>query len=223
MRNEIYLYFDTVCYYSDEAACYDFHLLVSEGCPWVVEWDDGTRKRYVGTGEWQFASHAFQYYGVQSIHIFAEDEGDILGFKSGGRFCGVLKKVNISRCPALSYFENCHAERLDVSANPRLKELCCDHGTFDVLDLSGNSELEKLTVSWCKNLTALNLSRNPVLRELELTYSGVRRLGLHNRSVLHDVVLQDVELDERSMKYLHQVLEQNGGGVRRPWYCIEEE
>lgn len=61
------------------------------------------------------------------------------------------------------------------------------------------------------------------MRELELTYSGVRRLGLHNRSVLHDVVLQDVELDERSMKYLHQVLEQNGGGVKKPWYCIDEE
>ena len=105
---------------------------------------------------------------------------------------------------------------------PRLKELCCDHGTFDVLDLSGNSELEKLTVSWCKNLTALNLSRNPVLRELELTYSGVRRLGLHNRSVLHDVVLHGVELDERSVKYLHQVLEQNGGCIRKPSYIDEE-
>lgn len=217
MKNEIYLNFDAVRYYSDETPCYDFHLLVSEGCSWVVEWGDGVVKRYAGTGKWQLGSHAFPDGGVQCIHIFVENECDILGFKSGGSYRGLLKKVNISRCPALSYFENCHAESLDVSANPHLKELCCEHGTFDKLDLSGNPELEKLTITWCKNLTALNLSKNPALKELELIYSGVRRLGLHNRSVLHDVVLEDVELDERSMKYLHQILERNGGGIRKSW------
>ena len=215
MKNEIYLYFDAVCYYSDEAPCYDLHLLLPEGSSWIVEWGDGAWKRYVGTGGWQLASHCFQYSGMQSIHIFVEDEGDILGFESGGRFCGQLKKVNLSCCPALLYFRNCHAESLDVSANPHLKELCCDFGIFDKLDLSGNPELEKLTIYFCKNLTTLNLSRNPALKELELIYSGVRRLGLHNRSALHDVVLEDIELDERSMKYLHHVLERNGGGIRR--------
>ena len=151
------------------------------------------------------------------MDIFAEDEGDILGFESRGSFCGQLKKVDISRCPALSYFKNWHAENLDVSANPHLKELYCEHGTFDTLDLSGNPELEKLTISFCENLKALNLSKNLALKELELTCAGVRRLGLHNRSVLHDVVLDNVELDGRSMKYLHQVLEQNGGSIRKSW------
>ena len=213
MKNEIYLYFDAVRYYSDEAPCYDVDLLVPEGCPWVVEWGDGAWNRYAGTGEWQFASHAFRDCGMHSIHIFVENEGDILGFESMGR--GLLKKVNLSCCPALLYFRNCHAESLDVSANPHLKELCCEDGTFDKLDLSDNPELEKLTIYFCKNLIALNLSKNPALKELELIYSGVRRLGLHNRSVLHDIVLEDVELDERSMKYLHQVLERNGGGIRK--------
>ena len=218
MKNEIYLNFDAVRYYSDEAPCYYFNLLVQEGCSWMVEWGDGAWNRYVGTGEWQSASHCFQDYGMQSIHIFVEDEGDILGFGSEGRYCGLLKKVNISHCPALSYFKNCHAESLDVSANPQLKELCCEHGTFDKLDLSDNPELEKLTIYFCKNLIALNLSKNLALKEMELIYSGVRRLGLHNRSVLHDVVLEDVELDERSMKYLHQVLDQNGGSIRKSWW-----
>lgn len=214
MRNEIYL--------NLEAFCYDFELLVSGGCSWMVEWGDGAMNRYTGTGEWQLASHCFQdYYGMrmQSVHIFVEDEGDILGFKSVILFGGVVTKVNISSCLALSYLYlgNCHAENLDVSANPHLKELRCEHGIFDTLDLSGNPELEKLTIYFCKNLKALNLSKNPALRELELIYSGVKRLGLHNRSVLHDVVLDNVELDERSMKYLHQVLERNGGGIRKSW------
>ena len=208
--------------YSGIGWCYDFHLLVPQGCAWVVEWEDGASDRYVGTGKWQLTSHCFQYSGTQSIHIFVENEGDIFGFESGGRYCGLLKKVNLSCCPALSYFENCHTESLDVSANPRLKELCCEHGTFDKLDLSGNPELEKLTISWC-NLISLNLSRNPALKELELIYSGVRRLGLHNRSALHDVVLEDVELDERSMKCLHQVLERNGGGIRKSRWDRDDE
>lgn len=88
MRNEIYLYFDTVCYYSDEAACYDFHLLVSEGCPWVVEWDDGTRKRYVGTGEWQFASHAFQYYGCRVFIYLLRMKEISSGSSQAGDFAG---------------------------------------------------------------------------------------------------------------------------------------
>lgn len=223
MKNKIYLNFDAVRYYSSDAPYYDFDLWVPEGCSWMVEWGDGAWNRYTGTGEWQSASHCFQDFGMQSIYVFVEDEGDILGFKSVGR--GLLKKVNISHCPALSYlyFENCHVKSLDVSANPHLKELCCMHGVFDKLDLSGNPELEKLTISFCDNLKALNLSKNPALRELELTYSGVRRLGLNNRSALRDVVLDDVELDERSMKYLHQVLEQNGGCIRKSWWDSNDE
>lgn len=37
------------------------------------------------------------------------------------------------------------------------------------------------------------------------------------KKVKYDVVLNGVELDGRSMKYLHQVLEQNGGSIRKSW------
>ena len=73
--------------------------------------------------------------------------------------------------------------------------------------------LEKLTCYSCKNLNELNLSRNLALQELELNYSGIKRLGLHIRSSLQNVQLFDVELDERSEKYLRQVVEQNGGNI----------
>ena len=46
----------------------------------------------------------------------------------------------------------------------------------------------------------------------------IKRLGLHNRSVLQSVVMEDVELDERSEKYLLQILERNGGEVRKKLY-----
>lgn len=100
-----------------------------------------------------------------------------------------------------------------TSHNPLLKEPHCKYGFFGTLDLSNNPILEKLTCYSCKNLNELNLSRNLALRELELNYSGIRKLGLHNRSSLQNVKLFDVELDERSEKYLRQVVEQNGGSI----------
>ena len=66
--------------------------------------------------------------------------------------------------------------------------------------------LEKLTCYSCKNLNELNLSRNLALRELELNYSGIKKLGLHNRSQLQTIKLIDMELDERSEKILRQVV-----------------
>lgn len=212
MNNEIYLNFD--------GACYDFDLLVPSGSSWIVEWGDGASEHYVGTGDWQLASHGFYAKGLQCIHIFTENGDDIIGLKSGGHFEGILKRVNISNCPSLMYFENAHAETLDGSCNPKLKELRCEDGTFETLDLSGNPELEKLTLYFCKNVTSLNLSRNPELKELELTCSGVRKLGLNNRSALQLVSLEkddEDQLDERSKKYMLQILEQNVGRIRRKW------
>ena len=100
-----------------------------------------------------------------------------------------------------------------TSHNPLLKELHCKYGIFGTLDISNNPILEKLTCYSCKNLNELNLSRNLALRELELNYSGIKKLGLHNRSQLQTIKLIDVELDERSEKYLRQVVEQNGGSI----------
>ena len=216
MNNEIYLYFD--------GASYDFDLLVPEGIPWTVEWGDGVCERHTGTGDWQWASHAFYANALQSIHIFTKNNGNITGLKSSIiSIEGVLKKVNLSQCPSLMYFEHPNAEALDLTNNPLLKELRCEYGRFESLDLSGNPSLEKLELFFCKNLTALNLSKNTMLRELELTYTGVRKLGLNNRSVLQTVILDDDKLDDRSKKFLNQIVEQNGGTVKnKKWGGCED-
>lgn len=207
MRNEIYLDF--------EGYWYHINLLTPAGSIWIVEWGDGASKRHISTGEWQWDSHGYDFSegNFHTIHIFTEGGEDIIGLKATTDCGPVLKRVNLSNCPSLTYFKNSYAESIDVSGNPLLKELYCEHGTFDTLDLSNNPILEKLTCYFCKDLTELNLSRNLALKELELNYSGIRKLGLHNRSSLQNVKLFDVELDERSEKYLRQVVEQNGGKI----------
>lgn len=207
MSNEIYLDF--------EGYWYHINLLTPAGSVWIVEWGDGASKRLISTGEWQWDSHGhdFSEGNFHTIHIFTENGEDIVGFGASTDVGQTLKNVNISNCPSLMYFENAYAENIDTSHNPLLKVLHCKYGTFDALNLSNNPMLEKLTCYSRKKLNELNLSRNLALRELELNYSGIKRLGLHNRSSLQNVQLFDVELDERSEKYLRQVVEQNGGNI----------
>lgn len=207
MSNGIYLDF--------EGYWYHINLLTPAGSVWIVEWGDGASKRLISTGEWQWDSHGYDFSegNFHTIHIFTENGEDIVGFGASTDVGQTLKNVNISNCPSLKYFKNAYAENIDTSHNPLLKELHCEYGTFDALDLSNNPMQEKLTCYSCKNLNELNLSRNLALRELELNYSGIKRLGLHNRSSLQNVQLFDVELDERSEKYLRQVVEQNGGNI----------
>lgn len=207
MSNEIYLDF--------EGYWYHINLLTPAESVWIVEWGDGASKRFISTGEWQWDSHGYDFSegSFHTIHIFTENGEDIVGFGASTDVGQTLKNVNISNCPSLMYFENAYAENIDTSHNPLLKELHCKHGIFGTLDLSNNPMLEKLTCYSRKNLNELNLSRNLALKELELNYSGIKRLGLHNRSSLQNVQLFDVELDERSEKYLRQVVEQNGGNI----------
>ena len=209
MNNEVYLEYEGVCPY--------LRVYVTPGCGWNVVWGD-CAEHYTGTGDWQSISHGDS--PIRCVHILAEDGGEIIGIDVGGPFWPTCSwsKIDVSRCPSLRYFMNERAEALDVSCNPLLKELDCQNGTFGALDLSANPELEKLTCNRCKDLTALNLSRNLALRELDICFSAIKRLGLHNRSVLQQVVMEDVELDERSEKYLLQILERNGGEVRKKMY-----
>ena len=214
MNNEVYLEYDEVDLVYD-GVCLSLRVYVTPGCGWNVVWGGDCAEHYTGTGDWQYISHGDS--PIRCVHILAEDGGEIIGIGVGGDECS-WSKIDVSRCPSLRYFMNNRAEALDVSCNPLLKELDCQNGTFGALDLSANPELEKLTCNWCKDLTALNLSQNLALRELDICFSGIKRLGLHNRSVLQQVVMEDVELDERSEKYLLQILERNGGEVRKKMY-----
>lgn len=207
MNDEIYLNFD---------GGFEGALMISVGVHWRVEWCDCGFECYIGTGDWQYLSYGYNAKGPKSIRIFTaftEEKGDIIGLVTP-RFSGEPIKADISHCPHLMYFKNYCARTVDVSCNPCLKDLSCINGRFDVLDLSENAELEKLSVRGCKNLAELNLSGNPALRELDLTLSGVRKLELDNHSALQSVVLDRDMLDDTSMASLRRTIKQNGGSIK---------
>ena len=110
-----------------------------------------------------------------------------------------------------------------MSGNPLLKKLNCYDSRFETLDLSHNPALEVLSCRSCRNLTKLNLSRNAALRELDIAFSGVKKLGLSNRSSLQRVNYEYSHLDAKSEEYLLRIIGQNGGTVVKSYGWEDDE
>lgn len=184
---------------------------------------DGRVDRCRGNGKWQGIIHnyPFKEYGCH-IHVYAEDGADILGFDASG-YEVTVNRVDILHCPALLYLKSVCTEQINISANPLLKGLICNDCGLETLDLSHNPALEVLWCRSCRNLTKLNLSHNVALRELNIAFSGVKKLGLSNRSVLQWVDYQDSNLDAKSEEYLLRIIGQNGGTVVKPYDSEDEE
>lgn len=216
--NEIYLH---SCWYGS------FSVTVPMGCSLVVEWGDGGVERRVSWRGLEFFSRNYprenSIYGDNAVyctHVYAEDDAPILEFNSGclwGSDPEVNERVDTSHCPSLLELSCTVVESPDLSGNPLLKRLNCDNSRFDTLDLSHNPVLEVLSCRSCRNLTKLNLSCNAALQELDVSFSGVKKLGLSNRSSLQWANYEYSHLDAKSEEYLLRIIGQNGGTVVKPY------
>lgn len=163
-------------------------------------------------------------YGDNTVYcarVYAEDDAPILGFNCGGlgyvSDSEMNERVDTSHCPSLLELRCTVVEPPDLSGNPLLKELNCDYSRFETLDLSHNPMLERLSCYFCGKLTKLNLSRNAALRELDIAFTGVKKLGLSSQSALQWADYQCSHLDAKSEEYLLRIIEQNGGTVKKPY------
>ena len=200
-----------------------FSVTVPMGCSLVVEWGDGGVEHRVSMGGWEFFYRNYpcedSIYGDNAVyctHVYAEDDVSILGFGCGQDLpvSGMVnERVDTSHCPSLLELSCTVEQSPDLSGNPLLKRLECNYSRFETLDLSHNPALEVLSCWSCRNLTKLNLSRNAALRELDISFSGVKKLGLSNRSSLQWVNYQHSHLDAKSEEYLLRIIRQNGGKV----------
>lgn len=218
--NEIYLH---SCWYGS------FSVTVPMGCSLVVEWGDGGVEHRVSWRGWEFFSRNYpredSIYGDNAVyctHVYAEDDAPILEFSCSSDSKN-NKRVDTSHCPSLLALWCTVEESPDLSGNPLLKKLNCDNSRFEALDLSHNPALEVLSCYGCRNLTKLNLSRNAALRELDIAFSGVKKLGLSNRSSLQRVNYEYSHLDAKSEEYLLRIIGQNGGTVVKSYGWEDDE
>ena len=219
--NEIYLH---SCWYGS------FSVTVPMGCSLVVEWGDGGVEHRVSRGGWEFFSRYYpcedSIYGDNAVyctHVYAKDDAPILEFDCWSSSTEAKKRVDTLHCPSLLALRCTVEESPDLSGNPLLKKLNCDDSRFETLDLSHNPALEVLSCRSCRNLTKLNLSRNAALRKLDISFSGVKKLGLSNRSSLQRVNYECSHLDAKSEEYLLRIIGQNGGTVVKPYSWEDDE
>ena len=219
--NEIYLH---SCWYGS------FSVTIPMGCSLVVEWGDGGVEHRVSWRGWEFFSRHYpcedSIYGDNAVyctHVYAKDDAPILGFDCGFGDWVENERVDTSHCPSLLELSCTVEESPDLSGNPLLKKLNCDDSRFETLDLSHNPALEVLSCRSCRNLTKLNLSRNAALRELDIAFSGVKKLGLSNRSSLQRVNYEYSHLDAKSEEYLLRIIGQNGGTVVKSYGWEDDE
>lgn len=90
---------------------------------------------------------------------------------------GQMYHLDASKATALECLSTQDLMSLDVSNNPKLKELMCAGGSLDRLDVGNCTSLERLQCSY-NRLTTLDVSRNPNLTNLYCTNNFLTHLDL---------------------------------------------
>ena len=217
-------------------SCYgSFSVLVPIGASLVVEWGNGgggVEHCVNKKGGWRSFYRNYHcddsiYVDTYCTHVYVEGDAPILGFSymqgCYPSYSEIAERVDTSHCPSLLELSCTVLKPLDLSGNPLLNKLNCDDSRFETLDLSHNPALEVLSCRSCRNLTKLNLSRNAALRELDIAFSGVKKLGLSNRSALQRVNYEYSHLDAKSEEYLLRIIGQNGGTVVKSYGWEDDE
>ncbi|CAM1345258.1 hypothetical protein [Tenacibaculum amylolyticum] len=91
---------------------------------------------------------------------------------------------------ALEYL-NCRVnplESIDLSNNAQLKTFISDSSRLDEIDVTNNPLLEVLDVSANDDIAVLNLSNNPLLRELTCNFNSIATLDLSTNTVLEVLI-----------------------------------
>ena len=104
-----------------------------------------------------------------------------------------LKSVDVTGCPNLEGLDSGYASGgvIDLSKNPQLKSLHLYGYKGNKLDLTHNTKLESLSCSQDSNLTSLDLSKCPNLKDVQIPSNGLTSLDLSNNTKLKMMYCQN--------------------------------
>lgn len=197
----------------------NFDILLSEDTILTVDWGDGKcEKLSVRDGQWLRLSHSYpikDYRMELPYRICIESErGYVVGFSEALTEFSV-KRLDVSACPRLSMLRvsSCDLCALDLSGNKKLKILEIENFSGTELNLSNNPDLEYLD---CRNskIQTLDIRKCERLVYLNCAFcTDLQKISMGNRSNLHDVCLDGVNLMEKSALFLCRKVHENGGNV----------
>ncbi len=126
--------------------------------------------------------------------------------------------IDVSHNPLLEHLliqSNKKITSVDLSNNPKLHTLYADHTSISSIDLSHNPELYNLRIygtplseiditknniyylkAYNTNLTSLDLSKSPNLRELDIHDTGISNLDLSGKPRLEELITYNTNINE---------------------------
>ena len=149
---------------------------------------------------------------------FYSDDSEALEELVDGTWETWVKRVVFEDCPALVYLQYTQLHSVDFSGCPNLRTLVVNEYYASELDLSLMPHLKKLICRASNNLTALNLTKNPALEELDVSHClELRKIAVSNSSKLRIVANDFTELDAHTLNWLQATVERNGGMIQEEW------
>jgi Leucine-rich repeat (LRR) protein/PKD repeat protein len=118
----------------------------------------------------------------------------------GATNCGGLTSINVSNNPLLNALSCDHSSltSLDVSGNPLLGSLVCYQGQIPSLNLSANTLLTNLE---CSNnlLSSLDLSANTALTYLDCSQNSIENIDLSSNTLLNTLGIGSNQLSSLNL------------------------
>jgi len=196
----------------------NFDVEALEGANIRVDWGDGHVSSRTSFGksirfEHSYSEHSRKVRERFTVRIESEHDGDITGFRNGSIDMDT-ERIDLSGAGGLQRLYARFMANIDVTPCKHLKWLDISAGEFEQIDLSQNTELEKLECRSSK-LTRLNLSKCDRLERLSVPLChNLRRIAISNNSALRHVELNsDTPIDAKSMSFIRRAVERNGGEI----------
>ena len=181
---------------------------------------DPVDSEFVEINDTNFPDPAFLQYVKDNIDTVDTPSGQKDGKLSKAERDGVtgisINNKNCTDLTGIAYFANLTTldcsdnklTRLDMSGNPALSTLSCQHNELEELNLKDNANLTELNCSYNK-LTTLDVSKNAKLSALRCYNNGMEELNLGDITHLTLLQCEDnnlTELDVSKNPYLKELV-----------------
>ncbi|MCF0220434.1 MAG: hypothetical protein HUK14_11695 [Muribaculaceae bacterium] len=215
--DKITIYMQCIDWTCGEVAYFD--IMLAKDASVRMDWGDNHCDTVMINAEkWQSMEHSYSEKARRScekfvISIEAEGYGQIIGLRNWSIDMHT-DDIDLTQCPNLQYLTAEFMDNLNLTLIPQLKELYIKGCTMREIDLSSNTELEKIECP-CSEFKVLNFSSCKNLKEVECWCCfSLTNIGVSNDSNLKRIILdRNTPITETSMRYLREVIERNEGEI----------
>lgn len=225
MKRLLYISINTLEWTEGNHVWFDARL--KPGTSIEVHWGDGKHSTLRHHQEFSMSRVAHYYNSAERKEWpfkieFYSDDSDALEELVDGTWETQVNRVMFIDCPALKYLQYVQLDNVDFSGCPNVEILEIKEFYPSKLDLSCMQKLRKLICRSSRNLTFLDLTKNPSIEELDVSHCwSLRKIAVSNSSKLRIIANDCTELDCHSLKWLQATVERNGGRIQEEWLDSE--